>query len=709
MQSPFLLSENVAYKGDSQSIAGDVAHFAAIADAFAHTVATLENRLDALRKAPGGAGHHAMERDMEIHRTHARLATIRRYGLDLCLGRMVAGDGTVTYIGRLGVCGPTGEQLLVDWRTPAAEPFFAATLAEPRGLTSRRRYRWSQGSIVDFWDESLTADTPPGLILDDDSAFLAGLSGSRGERMRDVLGTIAADQDAIIRAGSSGTLVVDGGPGTGKTVVALHRAAYLLYADPRLSGHRGGVLVVGPHRPYLSYVADVLPGLGEQGVLTCTVADLVPETAGAIVESDPVVAQLKSSVEMVGAIEPAVRFYEDPPRSSLTVGTDWGELILSPNDWAEAFGEADPVVPHNDARDAVWEKLLEIAADALPDIEESELGEVRSSLRRNRVLTGAFNRAWPLLDPADIIGDLWTVSAFLSMCAPWLDRTEVLALQRDNPSAWTTSDLPLLDAARRRIGDPEATRRRHRHAAALRSERSRMDDVINDVIAADDSEMRVASMLRSADLRDALDDDTVSPTTDPDELAGPFAHFIVDEAQELTDAQWQMLISRCPSRSFTVVGDRAQARDGFTGTWTQRLERVGLHGIRIAGLSVNYRTPAEIMAEAAPAILAAIPDANVPRSIRSSAIPVTRAGVDDLESVVDGWLREHTDGTACVIGESVTLRRPRVRSLTAGTAKGLEFDLVVLVAPGSFGDGVAGAVDRYVAMTRATRQLVILT
>ncbi len=135
MQSPFLLSENVAYKGDSQSIAGDVAHFAAIADAFSHTVATLENRLDALRKAPGGAGHHAMERDMEIHRTHARLATIRRYGLDLCLGRMVAGDGTVTYIGRLGVCGPTGEQLLVDWRTPAAEPFFAATLAEPRGLT----------------------------------------------------------------------------------------------------------------------------------------------------------------------------------------------------------------------------------------------------------------------------------------------------------------------------------------------------------------------------------------------------------------------------------------------------------------------------------------------------------------------------------------------------------------------------------------------
>ncbi|MFZ2242524.1 MAG: AAA family ATPase, partial [Gordonia amarae] len=266
-----------------------------------------------------------------------------------------------------------------------------------------------------------------------------------------------------------------------------------------------------------------------------------------------------------------------------------------------------------------------------------------------------------------------------------------------------------LDAARRRIGDPEATRQRHRHAAALRSERARMDDVIADVIAADDSEMRVASMLRSDDLRNALDDDTVSATSDPDELAGPFAHIVVDEAQELTDAQWQMLLVRCPSRSFTVVGDRAQARDGFTETWQDRLGRVGLRDIRRAGLSVNYRTPAEIMAEAEPVIRAEIPDANVPTSIRSSGIPVTHARVGELESVVDGWLRENPDGTGCVIGDSVVLHRPRVRTLTPSTAKGLEFDLVVLVRPESFSAGVGGAVDRYVAMTRATQRLVILT
>ena len=708
MQSPFRIPETPAHKADSRFIAGDVAHFAAIDGALAHTVDTLTTRIDTLRKAPGGAGHHAMERDMEIHRTHTRLATIRRYGLDLCLGRMVGADDAVTYIGRLGLTGPDGDQLLVDWRTPAAEPFFAATHADPRGLTSRRRYRWSQGSIIDFWDESLTTEPADDLVLDDDSAFLAGLGAGRGERMRDVLGTIAADQDAVIRADSAGTLVVDGGPGTGKTVVALHRSAYLLYADPRLSGHRGGVLVVGPHRPYLSYVADVLPGLGEQGVLTCTVADLVPESGCAVAESDPQVALMKSSAAIVAAIEPAVRFYEEPPRKALTVDTDWGLLTLPPDDWAEAFAEAEPGVPHNDARDTVWERLLEIADAALP-VESGELGEARISLRRNTALVAAFNRAWPLLDPADIVGDLWTVPAFLSMCAPWLDRSDILALQRKNPSAWTISDLPLLDAARRRVGDPEATRRRHRHAAALRSERTRMDDVIADVIAADDSEMRVASMLRSDDLRNALDDDTISPTSDPDELAGPFAHIVVDEAQELTDAQWQMLLARCPSHSFTVVGDRAQARDGFTETWADRLDRVGLHNSRRAGLSVNYRTPAEIMAEAEPVIRAAIPDANVPTSIRSSGIPVTHARVGELESVVDSWLRDFPDGTCCVIGESTALDRPRVRTLTPSTAKGLEFDLVVLMRPASFGDGVGGAVDRYVAMTRATQRLVVLT
>ena len=211
------------------------------------------------------------------------------------------------------------------------------------GLTSRRRYRWTRGRISDYWDEVFSPDGLEGhAALDDQSAFIASLGSSRSPRMRDVLSTIAADQDAIIRAGSRGALVVDGGPGTGKTVVALHRAAYLLYSDPRLGDHRrGGVLFVGPHRPYLAYIADVLPSLGEEGVQTCTLRDLVTEGAAAAVETDPDVARLKSSADMVKAIEPAVRLYEEPPAEGMIVETHWSDIWLSAADWAEAFEAPD--------------------------------------------------------------------------------------------------------------------------------------------------------------------------------------------------------------------------------------------------------------------------------------------------------------------------------------------------------------------------------
>jgi DNA helicase IV len=191
-------------------------------------------------------------------------------------------------------------------------------------------------------------------------------------------------------------------------------------------------------------------------------------------------------------------------------------------------------------------------------------------------------------------------------------------------------------------------------------------------------------------------------------LAGPFAHVVVDEAQELTDAEWQMLLQRCPSRSFTIVGDRAQARHGFRGSWEERLRRVGLGEVRVASLTVNYRTPAEVMAEAEPVIRAVLPDANVPTSIRSSGVPVLHGRAADLDDVLDGWLAEHAEGTACVIGDPAFQGTRRVRSLTPVLAKGLEFDLVVLVDPDEFGSGTEGAVDRYVAMTRATQRLVVL-
>jgi superfamily I DNA/RNA helicase len=216
-------------------------------------------------------------------------------------------------------------------------------------------------------------------------------------------------------------------------------------------------------------------------------------------------------------------------------------------------------------------------------------------------------------------------------------------------------------------------------------------------------------MLRGEDFQDALVNQAALPGTDPDQLAGPFAHIVVDEAQELTDAEWQMLLLRCPSRSFTIVGDRAQARHGFTESWQERLERIGFDRISLASLSINYRTPEEVMAAAEPVIRAVLPDANVPVSIRSTGVPVLAGPASDLGSILGTWLAAHADGIACVIGDPTFRATSRVRSLTPELSKGLEFDLVVLIDPEAFGVGIEGAVDRYVAMTRATQQLVILT
>ncbi|MGH3804650.1 MAG: hypothetical protein ACRDTD_31815, partial [Pseudonocardiaceae bacterium] len=365
--------------------------------------------------------------------------------------------------------------------------------------------------------------------------------------------------------------------------------------------------------------------------------------------------------------------------------TPWSSLRLSADDWAEAFEAAEPGTPHNEAREAIWEALLTILMDKHDgSFPHAPAGLLRKSLLKNRELLTALNSAWPLLEAADLVSDLWSVPAYLRKCAPWLSPDDVSKLRRGDAQAWTVSDLPLLDAARQRLGDPEASRRRRRHDAAIAAQRERMAEVVDRLIEADDDGEGLVTTLRGEDAQVSLIDESGLSSPDLDLLAGPFAHIVVDEAQELTDAEWQMLLLRCPSRSFTIVGDRAQARRGFGGaeqrfgggaeqrfgggaeqrfgggaeqrfgteSWQERLERIGLDRVNLASLSINYRTPEEVMAEAEPVIRAALPDANVPTSIRSSGVPVVHGSVSESGSILDTWLAANADGIACIIGTS---------------------------------------------------------
>ncbi|WP_417512542.1 RNA polymerase recycling motor ATPase HelR [Microbacterium sp.] len=722
--SAFDLPERLRRKADPALPAGDEARFAAIGAAIAAEIARTNARLDAPRREPASAGQRALERDLEIRAESARLRVLQRFGIDACIGRMVGVDGTVTYIGRFGLAGAGEERLLMDWRAPASAAFFAASGADPMGLANRRRYRWSGGRIVDYWDEVFAPDgVDHSAALDDQSAFIASLGASRSAQMRDVLATIQADQDAIIRADAHGALVVDGGPGTGKTVVALHRAAYLLYADARLEHGGGGLLFVGPHRPYVAYVDDVLPSLGEDGALVCALDDLVVVAGGAREETDAAVRRTKGDGRMIDAVEAAVRLWQRVPRRTHAVDTAWGAVPVTGADWAEIFADAD-TTPHNVLRSRAWDRLLDLLEERIEDdgVDEArdpwaeqgfdaygsgwdEDESVRETLENDADLHELFDRAWPLLDPDALLRGLLSTPDMLRRCAPWMSAGEIAVLSAARDTSWTDVDLPLLDTARILVGDPHAEVRARRAQREAAAEKRIMSDVVADLIAADDGDLRIMSMLRGQDLRRTL---TASTASAGDPYAGPFAHIVVDEAQELTDAQWRILLRRCPSGSLTIVGDRAQARHGFTESWEQRLERVGVGRTRVETLTVNYRTPEEVMDAAGPVIRAALPDANVPTSIRRTGVPVRLGRRNELDDVVAAWERRNDDGTAVVIGAPDFAPRERVRSLDPVRVKGLEFDLVVLVDPAGWGEGLTGAVDRYVAMTRATQRLVIL-
>ena len=472
-------------------------------------------------------------------------------------------------------------------------------------------------------------------------------------------------------------------------------------------------MFVGPHQPYLVYVGDVLPSLGEEGVQICTLRDLVTEGAAAAIETDPNVARLKSSVDMVDAIEAAVTFYEEPPTTAMTVSTHWSDVALTANDWAEAFEAPDPGTPHNAARDQIWEALVAILIDKhdSPDVDGDVTPDLlRKSLLQNTELRATFNRAWPLLEAGELVADLWSVPAYLRKCAPWLSSDDVRQLQR--------ADAARLDGVRpAAAGRGPAAARRSASGPAAASERGRRRSAAR----ADGAGRGQLDRGRRRRVRQWSGDDAARrrlprrpgrrgrPGRRPrDELAGPFAHIVVDEAQELTDAEWQMVLLPLPvpefhhrrgprpgqARIHRVVAGTARAnraRPDHSGLAEHQLPDTGRsHGGSRAGhpSSTTGRQRADLDPQQQPS-----------RHPRIRLGPALDRGHLARRARRRNRLRHrrsHLRGTS------------RVRSLTPELSKGLEFDLVVLIDPEEFGDGIEGAVDRYVAMTRATQQLVIL-
>ena len=433
--SAFDLPDHLAAKADPALIAGDEQHFAAIAESLEQSIADLSDRLDAERKAPGGIGQEALDRDLEIHRLTARLRTLRRFGLDLCLGPHRRRGRPRARLRR--TARPHRQRRVAGCCSTGAPPRPSRSSARP--TPTRWAWRAAAGTAGPAAGSPTTGTrcSPPDgfeghAALDDQSAFIASLGSSRSARMRDVLGTIQADQDAIIRAGSRGALVVDGGPGTGKTVVALHRTAYLLYSDPRLGHRRGGVLFVGP-QPALPGLRRRRPAQPRRGGR----ADLHPagprrpREPRQPLETDPEVARLKSSADLVTAIEAAVRFYEEPPTTGMTVETD---CVRHPAERRRLGRGVRGAGPRHAAQRGARPGLGGAAHDPGGQVRRrrNRTTLLRKSLQQNRELLAAFNRAWPLLEATDLVGDLWSVPAYLRKCAPWLGPDDVRTLQRED-------------------------------------------------------------------------------------------------------------------------------------------------------------------------------------------------------------------------------------------------------------------------------------
>ncbi|MGC4946645.1 HelD family protein [Streptomyces sp. DT224] len=716
----------------------------------------LHHRVDVLRGdaaeqvqdalTPVGTGQQArLERDVQVAERSGLLAALNAVDGSLCFGRIDLTDGVAHHIGRIGIREDDSDHtpLLIDWRAPVARPFYLATQHTPMGLRRRRHLTTEGRTVTELHDEILDVGDRERTGFEDpsgDTVLLAAVNSARTGRMADIVRTIQAEQDRIIRAPHRGVLVVEGGPGTGKTAVALHRAAFLLYEQRELLAKRA-VLIVGPNPAFLSYIGEVLPSLGETGVLLATQAELFPGVHARSTDT-PRAAAVKGGAPMAEALALAVRDRQllPEPGAPLIIPHDDGDLVL---DWEIAYearqAARDTRLPHNLARphfafriiDALTAQLTErIGADPYggPNfLGPDDIAQLGKAVAVSQEVHAAIEELWPALTPEGFLADYLAEPVHLP-------EADADAIRRaPGEGGWTPADVPLLDEAAELLGvDDSAERaaaeaeRQERIAYAhgvlelsRGSESFEFEDEESELLAAHDiiDAERMAERQEEADRRSAAERAAADRTW-------AFGHIIVDEAQELSPMAWRLLMRRSPTRSMTLVGDPAQtSEEAGVGSWQEILEPYVGDRYEHVRLGVNYRTPAEVMEVAAKVLRAVDPSFEPPGSVRSTGeAPWVRDAGADLAGAVARAVEELTPGKGRLaviaprelheeiaapldgvtpggepdLTRTVVLLGPR-------QAKGLEFDHVLVVEPGRFGTS-----DLYVALTRATQRLGVL-
>ncbi|MFB7933680.1 HelD family protein [Streptomyces sp. NPDC056039] len=689
-----------------------------------------------------------LERDILVAERSGLLAALNAVDGSLCFGRIDLTSGVTHHIGRIGLRTDDAERtpVLIDWRADVARPFYLATGHTPMDLR-RRRHIATDGrqvthlhdEILDLGDETRTGHEDP----TGDAVLLSALNSARTGRMSDIVQTIQADQDRIIRAPHRGVMVVEGGPGTGKTAVALHRAAYLLYEHRELLAKRA-VLIVGPNPAFLGYIGEVLPSLGETGVLLATVGELFPGVKATATDT-PEAAAVKGRADMADVLAEVVQSRQALPDPVIAIEHD-REILMLDDGLVNVARERTRAakLPHNAAREHFEGHILNALTDLYAErigtdpfdgsslLDPSDITQIRDDIADNPDVWSAIDQLWPVLTPERLVAD------FLAAPEEFLPAEDADAVRRPVTRCWSVADVPLLDEAAELLGDDDRLARER--AAREREEQIAYAQGVLEVSYAsrtyefedkEDSDPDGSEVLSAHDVIDAErfaerheeDDHRSAAERAAADRTWAFGHIIVDEAQELSPMAWRLLMRRSPTRSMTLVGDPAQTAEAAgVGSWAGILDPYVEDRWEHTRLGVNYRTPAEIMDAAAAVVRAEHPDFEPPSSVRSTGVRPWARATDDLPGAVAKAVGELTpdEGRLAVIAPRDLHRglAARLDGVTAGAepdlthtvvlldprqAKGLEFDSVLVVEPGRYGTS-----DLYVALTRATQRLGVL-